>query len=80
MSPEPIVIQLDEEVIRGQIRKAVEAELDEFARRLRVAADIIDGYRFMAERDEFVEQRLQDAYANGVADESARHNRLLTGD
>lgn len=80
MSPEPIVIQLDEEVIRGQIRKAVEAGLDEFARRLRVAADIIDGYRFMAERDEFVEQRLQDAYANGVADESARHNRLLTGD
>lgn len=63
-----IVIKLDEKVIQQQIRDAIHKEFSEFATRLRIAADQLDGFEFLKDRDNWFKNSLEEEYQRGLRD------------
>lgn len=67
----PINIQIDPEALKAQIEEAVATEFNEFAMRLRTAADVLDRGKFWEWRDEEDAKELKREYERGFADGKA---------
>lgn len=63
--PQSIKIQIDEEALRGQVSNALQEATESAAMRLRSAADVLDGGRWITEFEAFQDERLRQEYARG---------------
>lgn len=77
--PQSIKIQIDEEALRQQVETSLQEATESAAMRLRSAADVLDGGRWITEFEKFQEQRMRDEYARGRADAVAEAKREGAG-
>lgn len=66
-----IKIQIDENALRTQVRDAIQAEFAEFAMRLRIASDVLDGEQFINQHEKWQADERKKEYKRGYEEGKA---------